>query len=60
MSHLRLSIPVAPQLSLVLHTAADYVPWKGIGIGIVQRAPTGAATVGVTSTNREAQVQREA
>lgn len=43
MSHLRHTTPVAPRLSLVLHTAIDFVPLQGIGIGIVQRAPTGAA-----------------
>ncbi|KAH8725624.1 hypothetical protein GQ44DRAFT_739450 [Phaeosphaeriaceae sp. PMI808] len=43
MSHLRHTTPVAPRLSLVLHTAVDFVPLQGIGIGIVQRAPTGAA-----------------
>lgn len=43
MSQLRQTTPVAPRLSLVLHTAVDFVPLQGIGIGIVQRAPTGAA-----------------
>src|SRR6186713_3095305 len=43
MSHLRHTTPVALPLSLVLHTAVDFVPLQGIGIGIVQRAPTGAA-----------------
>jgi hypothetical protein len=43
MSHLGHTTPVAPQLSLVLHTAVDFVPCQGTGIGIVQRAPTGAA-----------------
>lgn len=43
MSHLRHATPVAPRLSLVLHTAVDFVPLQGIGIGIFQRAPTGAA-----------------
>ncbi|KAH7401669.1 hypothetical protein BKA66DRAFT_545380 [Pyrenochaeta sp. MPI-SDFR-AT-0127] len=43
MPRLRHTTPVAPRLSLVLHTAVDFVPMQGIGIGIIQRAPTGAA-----------------
>ncbi|KAF2011251.1 hypothetical protein BU24DRAFT_353940 [Aaosphaeria arxii CBS 175.79] len=43
MSHLYHTEPVAPQLALVLHTAVDFVHCQGIGIGIVQRASTGAA-----------------
>lgn len=43
MSHLRPTTPVAPGLSLILHTAIDFVHLQGIGIGIIQRAPTGAA-----------------
>lgn len=42
MSHLRHNTPVAPRLSLVVHTSVDFLP-LGIGIGIVQRAPTGTA-----------------
>lgn len=42
MSYLCHDTPVAPRLSLVVHTAVDFLP-LGIGIGIVQRAPTGAA-----------------
>jgi hypothetical protein len=43
MSCLDHTIPVTPRLSLILHTAVDFVPIQGIGIGIIQRAPTGAA-----------------
>lgn len=43
MSHLLHPTSVVHRLSLVLHTAVDFVPMQGIGIGIVQRAPIGAA-----------------
>jgi hypothetical protein len=36
-------MPVAPGFSLVFHTAVNLVPLQGIGIGIIQRAPAGAA-----------------
>ncbi len=42
MSDLRHTTSVAPRVSLVLHTAVDFVHKQGIGIGIIQRAPTGA------------------
>ena len=35
--------PTAPRLSLVVHTAVDFVHRQGVGIGINQCAPTGAA-----------------
>ena len=43
MPHLRHTTQVPPRLSLVLHTAIDFVPCQGIGVGIIQRSPTGAA-----------------
>ncbi|KAH3942595.1 hypothetical protein HBI56_169320 [Parastagonospora nodorum] len=43
MSDLHHTIPLAPPPSLVLHTAVDFVHKQGIGIGVVQRAPIGAA-----------------
>ncbi|EAT87360.1 hypothetical protein SNOG_04969 [Parastagonospora nodorum SN15] len=43
MSDLHHTTPLAPPPSLVLHTAVDFVHKQGIGIGIVQRTPIGAA-----------------
>jgi hypothetical protein len=43
MSDMPHTTPVAPELSLVLHTAIDFLHRQGIGIGIVRRAPIGAA-----------------
>ncbi|KAG9195169.1 hypothetical protein G6011_00289 [Alternaria panax] len=50
MSELSNIPPVAHQIGLVLHTAVDFAPEQGIGIGIIQRAMTGAARTSTIPT----------
>jgi hypothetical protein len=47
MSELSNVLPVADQISLVLHTAVDFCRKAGVGIGIIQHAAIGAARSGI-------------
>ncbi|KAH8632447.1 hypothetical protein IG631_14130 [Alternaria alternata] len=47
MSELSNVLPVADQISLVLHTAVGFCRKAGIGIGIIQHAAIGAARSGI-------------